>query len=57
MISKFLLMVSSVTNAKYIRGSAMTKRLKSTVLHSTRAPISKKKKHKVVRNNKLKQSR
>ena len=42
---------------KYIRGSAMTKRLKSTVLHSTRVLISKKKKHRVVRNNKLKRSR
>ena len=28
----------------------MTKRLKSTVLHSTRAAISKKNKHRVVRN-------
>ena len=41
----------------YIRGSTMTKRLKSTVLHSTRALISKKNKHRVVRNNKLKRSR
>ena len=32
----------------------MTKRLKSIVLHSTRALISKKNKHRVVRNNKLK---
>ena len=34
----------------------MTKRLKSTVLHSTRVLISKKKKHRIVRNNKLKRS-
>ena len=34
----------------------MTKRLKSTVLHSTRVLISKKNKHRVVRNNKLKRS-
>ena len=33
---------------KYIRGSAMTKRFKSTVLHSRRVLISKKKKHRVV---------
>ena len=34
-----------MTNAKvaYISGSAMTKRLNSTVLHSTRVLISKKK--------------
>ena len=35
----------------------MTKILKSTVLHSTRVLISKKKKHRVVRNNKLTRSR
>ena len=48
-----------MTNARvsYIKSSAMTKRLKSTVLHSTRVLISKKKKHGVVRNNKLKRSR
>ena len=57
MISKFLLVGVPLQTRKYIRGSAMTKRLESIVLHSTRALISKKKKHRVVRNNKLKRSR
>ena len=42
-----------MTNARVHQGSAMTKRLKSTVLHSTRVLTSKEKKHRVVRNNKL----
>ena len=54
MISKFFLVGVRRQTRKYIRGSAMTKRLKSTVLHSTRVLISKKKKQRVVRNNKLK---
>ena len=51
MISKFLLVGVAWQTRKYIRGSAITKRLKSTVLHLTRVLMSKKKKHRVVRNN------
>ena len=57
MISKFLLVGVPLQKRKYIKGFAMTKRLKSTVLHSTRVQISKKEKRRVVRNNKLKRSR
>ena len=46
-----------MTNAKVHSGLRDDKKLKSTVLNSTRVPISKKKKHRVVRNNKLKRSR
>ena len=42
---------------KYAKVHLVTKRLKSTVLHSTLVLISKKKKHRVVQNNKLKRSR
>ena len=46
-----------MTNGKVHSGFRDDKRLKSTVLHSTRVLISMNKKYRVVQNNKLKRSR